>query len=55
MPQAVGSFGGHMGTGMAEVLATRAVLAVLLLMCVDATAPVTTRERAKARRTFFMV
>ncbi len=55
MPQEVEPSGAHIGTGIAEDFAVRVVWLVELVMWAEATAPVTTRDRAKARRRFFMV
>ena len=53
MPHAFGSFGGQVGTGRS--LTREPMLGCeALAMWVEATAPVTTRERARARRRFFM-
>ena len=53
MPQPVGSSGGHIGTGRALTRALAVGLAEFA-MWVEATAPVTTRERAKMRAMSFM-
>jgi len=55
MPQPFGSFGGQVGTGIAEVLAMILFDVAALPVFMEATAPVTTRESANARTKSFMV
>jgi hypothetical protein len=53
MPQEFGSSGAQVGTGRALMRGPTADWEVFA-MWVEATAPVTTRDRAKARRRVFM-
>jgi hypothetical protein len=53
MPQPFGSPGGQRGTGYALTFPLTAFAELLIWL--EAKAPVTTRDRAKARTMFFMV
>jgi len=56
MPQAFGSSGGQVGTGSMLAFATVTLFFVEAeLVCVEATAPVTTRATTKARTRCFMM
>ena len=58
MLQALGSFRGQVGIGIALVLETTTVLEAVLLedvICEEAAAPVRARTTTKARTMFFMM
>ena len=55
IPQAFGSLGGHIGIGIALVLAAATfVWLEAAAICVEAAAPVRARTTTKARTMFFM-
>jgi hypothetical protein len=54
MPQALGSFGGHIGTGKAAAVALLKLRAVVLEWAVE-TAPVRARAMTKARIMVFFI
>lgn len=58
MPQALGSSGGQLGTGIAPTLAMVTVFdvfAVVVEICVDAAKPVRAKATTKARTMVFMM